>query len=175
MSNASCVAIVVPPSFHPTGVSPWEDSSRCTCPYASRAEEGSSRGETTKPADTESADSKETDPTESKEESEKPAEEKPDPKAEYEKAIEQYKKDLERYENDLSEFSKKIEEGKKKVEELNARFGSWYYVISAESFENLRLSRSDLVKPKSEASDETEGGLNPTGGLPGIPGFPGTN
>ena len=33
-----------------------------------------------------------------------------------------------------------------KASELNARFARWYYVISAESFEKLRPSRSELVK-----------------------------
>ena len=60
----------------------------------------------------------------------------------------QYKKDLERYGNDKSEYEKKIKKGQEKVKELNDRFGPWYYVISAESFENLRLTHASLVKPK---------------------------
>lgn len=46
------------------------------------------------------------------------------------------------------EWQKKIETGRKKVEELNDRFADWYYVISSESFEKLRLKREDLVKKK---------------------------
>ncbi len=77
---------------------------------------------------------------------------KPDPKADYEKALSQYKRDIERYENDKSEYEKKLKKGQEKVKELNDRFGPWYYVISAESFENLRLTHAGLVKPKETPS-----------------------
>jgi hypothetical protein len=72
---------------------------------------------------------------------------KPDPKAEYEKAMTDYKRKIEEYENNKSEYEKKLKNGEKKVKELNDRFGPWYYVISAESFEKLRLTRAELVKP----------------------------
>ena len=75
---------------------------------------------------------------------------KRDPKAEYDKALVQYKKDVERYENDKSEYEKKLKAGRDKAKELNERFGPWYYVISAESFENLRLTHAGLVKPKGQ-------------------------
>jgi hypothetical protein len=90
---------------------------------------------------------------------------KPDPKAEYDKALAQYKKDLEKYENDKSEFEKKLKKGQDKVKQLNERFGPWYYVISAESFENLRQERASLVKPKG-APEKT--------GATGFPGHPPT-
>jgi hypothetical protein len=95
---------------------------------------------------------------------------KPDPKAQYLKAMDQYKKDLERYENDKSEYEKKLTKGKEKVKELNDRFAPWYYVISAESFENLRLARSSLVKPKGQPADKKDAG-NPHS--PAFPSFPG--
>jgi hypothetical protein len=78
----------------------------------------------------------------------------PDPKAEYDKAVAQYKKDIEKYENDKSEYEKKLKRGQDKVKELNQRFGPWYYVISAESFENLRQTRASLVQPKGKAAAE---------------------
>jgi hypothetical protein len=43
----------------------------------------------------------------------------------------------------------KVEEGRAKAEELNARFADWYYVIAAEDFEKLRVTRKDLVTAKS--------------------------
>lgn len=98
----------------------------------------------------------------------KPAETKPDPKAEYETALAQYKKDLEKYENDRKERESKIEKGKKKVNDLNKRFGGWYYVISAESFENLRLARKDLIRPKAKPDDKAGAGAE--GGNSGLPG-----
>jgi hypothetical protein len=42
----------------------------------------------------------------------------------------------------------RIEGGQKRAELLNARFAKWYYVISAESFDTLRLRRADLVRDK---------------------------
>ncbi|HEV8071721.1 MAG TPA: DUF4340 domain-containing protein [Planctomycetaceae bacterium] len=99
-----------------------------------------------------------------------PAAPKPDPKAEYDKALAQYKKDLEKYENDKSEFEKKLKKGQDKVKQLNERFGPWYYVISAESFENLRQGRASLVQPKGKAAEKKPGaGLDlhpPLGGMP---------
>ncbi|HEV8001545.1 MAG TPA: hypothetical protein VGP63_16785, partial [Planctomycetaceae bacterium] len=95
----------------------------------------------------------------------KPAPPKPDPKAEYDRAVAQYKKDLEKYENDKSEFEKKLKKGQEKVKQLNERFGPWYYVISAESFENLRQGRANLVQPKGTAPAKKD--------MPGLPGMQG--
>lgn len=83
-----------------------------------------------------------------------PAAPKPDPKAEYDKAVAQYKQDLEKYEKDKSEYEKKLKKGQDKVKQLNERFGPWYYVISAESFENLRQERASLVQPKVKPADK---------------------
>jgi hypothetical protein len=47
------------------------------------------------------------------------------------------------------EWTKKVDEGREKAEELNARFADWYYVISADDFEKMRVTRRDLVKAKS--------------------------
>ena len=46
----------------------------------------------------------------------------------------------------------RVEGGQKRAEELNARFAKWYYVISAESFDKLRLRRADLVRDKPKQS-----------------------
>lgn len=77
-----------------------------------------------------------------------------DKDAEYAAARQKYEQDLKQYETDLKEYEEKLEEGKQKAKELNDRFAEWYYVISAESFENLRLSRSELVKPKEQEAAE---------------------
>jgi hypothetical protein len=47
------------------------------------------------------------------------------------------------------EWKTKVEEGREKAEELNRRFAGWYYVIPADDFEKLRVSRKDLLKAKS--------------------------
>lgn len=49
-------------------------------------------------------------------------------------------------------WSRKIEAGRKRVDVLNARFAKWYYVISADSYDGLRLRRKDLMKDKPKAS-----------------------
>lgn len=72
-----------------------------------------------------------------------------------------------KYESDLKAYEEKVKTGEKLVKELNNRFADWYYVISGDSFENLRQGRKTLVKPKSQ----TPGGAEaPAGG-----GFPGLN
>ena len=100
---------------------------------------------------------------------------KPDPKAEYEKALADYKKKNEEYENNKSEYERKLKNGEKKVKELNDRFGPWYYVISAESFEKLRLTHAELVKPKDAPGAKKDAG--PGLGAPGLgaPGQPPLN
>jgi hypothetical protein len=51
------------------------------------------------------------------------------------------------------EWQKKVEDGQARSDDLNARFADWYYVISAESFDKIRLTRSDLVQRKEEETD----------------------
>ena len=67
---------------------------------------------------------------------------------------EQAKADLiaatKKYEDDLKAYNEKVAKGQKKVKELNERFADWYYVISDENFQKLRLSRASLVKEKTK-------------------------
>ena len=48
-----------------------------------------------------------------------------------------------------SEWEAQVLAGEERLVELNARFGPWYYVISSESFEKLRLTREDVTKEKA--------------------------
>jgi len=43
-------------------------------------------------------------------------------------------------------WKKDVEEAQSLASDLEARFGGWYYVISAESFKKIRLTRADLLK-----------------------------
>ena len=99
-----------------------------------------------------------------------------DPVAEAKK---QYQKDLGKYETDKLGFADAVKSweerskaGKKVAAELSTRFGAWYYVISADSFEKLRPSRTDVVGPK-EAAKPGDAPASPQFDLPGggIPGF----
>ena len=64
--------------------------------------------------------------------------------------------------------------GKKEklVKELNNRFVDWYYVVSGNSFENLRQGRKTLVKEKGAATAPPAGeappGLPPGINIPGL-------
>ena len=78
-----------------------------------------------------------------------------DPKAEAQK---QYLQELGKYEAEKSGFEDALKsweergkQGQKLAKELSTRFGAWYYVISADSFEKLRPSRADVVGPKEAA------------------------
>lgn len=55
--------------------------------------------------------------------------------------------------DDHEAFAKKVEEGKKEADKLGDRFAPWYYVISAEGFDKLKVKRTDLVK-KTEKKEE---------------------
>ena len=54
------------------------------------------------------------------------------------------------------EFDEKIAKAQKRVNELNQNLADWYYVISNEVYEKIRLDRADFVKEK-----EPEGGKLP--------------
>ena len=47
-----------------------------------------------------------------------------------------------------------IAEAQKRVNELNANLAEWYYVISNEVYEKIRLERSDFVNAKEVESDD---------------------
>ncbi len=48
-----------------------------------------------------------------------------------------------------SEWAAQVLAGEERLIELNNRFGPWYYVISSESFEDVRLTREDVTKEKA--------------------------
>lgn len=57
--------------------------------------------------------------------------------------------DADRTNADLHEkheaWRQRVDTGRRTSTDLNARFAQWYYVISAESFDRIRLRRADLV------------------------------
>ncbi len=87
----------------------------------------------------------------------------------YDAALAKYEADKPKFEADEKSYEQKSKDGEKKVKELNNRFANWYYVISADSFENLRQGRKTLVKEKG--AEKPAG--NPEAGAPGFP--PGFN
>jgi len=119
----------------------------------SAAEESSTDAEESGDAAAEADSDKESDESAPADEADAEPE---DPQAAYEEARRKYEADLKIYESDLEQYNKKLEDNRKTATDLNERFAGWYYVISAESFEDLRLSREALVKPKEiEGEGET--------------------
>ncbi|MCX7422224.1 MAG: DUF4340 domain-containing protein [Planctomycetia bacterium] len=124
-------------------------------------EKGEKKAADDKPAETKTAEEKK--PEEKKDEP------KPDLKAEYFDALKRYDAEKGRYNTEVKLRESKIETGTQKVKELNDRFADWYYVISNDSFDKLRLNRASLIKVKektlektSEANDENKDDVKPS-------------
>ena len=45
------------------------------------------------------------------------------------------------------EYDQKLQDGRDRVHELTDRFADWYYVISDKVYNNVRLTRADIVEP----------------------------
>ena len=119
--------------------------------------------------------------SEEKKAEDKPAEEAKPPeasaaeaKAKYEEALKEYELQNEVYELKKKQYDEKITKGKKRVEQLNARFASWYYVVSEDVYEGLRSKRADFIEPKDApaAGGAGIGGAPMIPSIPGLPGFP---
>ena len=77
------------------------------------------------------------------------ATDKADPKKLHEAAMATYEAEMRKYDADTKSYDDKVKAGEKLVKDLNRRFADWYYVISGDSFENLRQGRKTLVKAKA--------------------------
>jgi hypothetical protein len=77
----------------------------------------------------------------------------------------------------LDEYQAKLDKGRQTVKDLNLRFGDWYFVVSNDTFQKIRLSRDDVIKKKGTDESATEGGASAAGapgmGVPGLPSIPG--
>ncbi len=94
-----------------------------------------------------------------------PAAEPADPQEEYKKALAAYETALATFEVEKAAYDDKVAAGRERVKELNDRFADWYYVISAKLFDDLHVSRADLVKAK-ETAETGDAGTTPI--IPGI-------
>jgi hypothetical protein len=70
---------------------------------------------------------------------------------------------------DQADYEKKLADGQKRVKDLTDRFGPWYYVTPVESYNQINLDTSILIKPKGPAGAPPMAA--PTG-FPGMGGFP---
>jgi hypothetical protein len=71
----------------------------------------------------------------------------------WEEARTTYELEKTQLEMKLKEFDEKLKAAQKRVAELNDRFGSWYYVVSAENLAGVLVKRTDLEKPKAQPAD----------------------
>ncbi len=140
-------------SFHESllGAKPVEP----TKPEVPEGVQVDENGNVVEPKEEKKDDKKESDAT--KTDGEK-KEEKPNPAEAYKKALADYKKAKDKYEADLKAFDKKVEDGNQKAKELNERFDDWYYVISADDFDKLRLNRDQMVKAKEKKEEKKADG-----------------
>ena len=74
---------------------------------------------------------------------------------EYQSQLTLYKNEKAIYEEDKKDYDKRLKEGKAKADKLNERFGEWYYVIPATSYDNLTFAREDIVKAKEKEEGKT--------------------
>jgi len=77
----------------------------------------------------------------------------------WEQARTEYEMQKSQHEMQLKEFEERTKAAENRVAELNDRFGSWYYVVSAENLAGLLVKRSELEQPKPK----------PEGALPDRP------
>ncbi len=85
-----------------------------------------------------------------------------DAEAKKKKKLDEWKKNRDDIikENDRKqkEYDDKVAKGKKRVDELNERFEAWYYVISDETYNKIRLGRDDIIKKKEKKDDDKNNG-----------------
>lgn len=119
----------------------------------------------------------ETTNTNSKESGPKPEPKKHSP--EYEKILAQRKRIELENKRKLDEYNALVEKGRQQVKDLNLRFGDWYFVVSNDTFQKVRLGKSDVVKEKAingepaSAGGQSSAAGTPGSAVPGLPSFPG--
>jgi Domain of unknown function (DUF4340) len=88
-----------------------------------------------------------------KEDADKSDDDGDEPKVDAEK---EYQEALKEYEDAVKERDEKLAAGTKRAEKLGQRFADWYYVVSADVYAKLRVTRADLVKAKEEPKTDDD-------------------
>ena len=72
------------------------------------------------------------------------------------------------------QYQATLKQGRERVKELNARFGDWYYVVSNDVFQKIRLGRDDVIEKKESPAAAKAPGVGAAGQpFPGLPSIPG--
>ncbi|TVS14277.1 MAG: DUF4340 domain-containing protein [Planctomycetaceae bacterium] len=56
----------------------------------------------------------------------------------------------------LDDWNERIQNAKERVAELNTRFGDWYYVVSEDQYEKIRLPLNALIRKKDASQDDDD-------------------
>ncbi len=72
----------------------------------------------------------------------------------------------------LEEYQQKLDSAQERVQELNERFGDWYYVIDNRVYQQIHLSRDDVIKSTQATEAESDSDDAPGTDLPGLPNLP---
>lgn len=59
------------------------------------------------------------------------------------------------------EYDKKVADGQERVKELNKRFADWYFVVSDDTYQKIRLRRGDVVTKAGAAATQPLAPANP--------------
>lgn len=87
--------------------------------------------------------------------------------AEFEKQKLAFESQKAQYELDVKEFATRTEKAAEKAKRLSERFANWYYVVPSSDLDRLRLTRAEVVKPKTaEPANPMPTGLPPGLQLP---------
>ena len=121
------------------------------------------------PEGTETTEAFEEDSTESTEEADSETTGDSTEETELEKLIAERKAIEDENQRLLQEYQEKVDSAQETVKELNERFGDWYYVIDNKVYQQIHLSRDDVIEieeeTEAEADIETDA---PPAGLPGV-------
>jgi uncharacterized protein DUF4340 len=104
-----------------------------------------------------------------------------EPDKEMEKVIAERKRLEQENQRKLDEYQALVKKGEQNVKDLNLRFGDWYFVVSDDVFQKVRLSRDKVIRKKEKkaegdaASKEGKDAAAPPAGIPGLPPIPGAS
>lgn len=168
----------------PAKESPEAESASSLQPAgATTAAEAASAAETkAKPETTSEEPSAESEPakpaaaTADESAAEKPAvEEAPKHSAEYDRVLAERKRIETENKRKQDEYEALLKKGRQEVADLNLRFGDWYFVVSNDTFQKVRLGKDDVFKKKdAKAADkDTSAAGAPGTAVPGLPTLPG--
>jgi hypothetical protein len=145
----------------------------------SSAEDGDAKQNDTDDASTSDSDSEaDPEPASGDETAHDEASSDDEKSAELEKVIADRKRIETENQRKLDEYKDQLDQGRQTVKDLNLRFGDWYFVVSNDTFQKIRLGRDDVIQKKETDEPTAADGASAVGVpgdvVPGLPTIPGT-